>query len=167
MKRVMWVVVMVLALGSQSAWASRSVIHEAAESHEYGSKVGGMIARGIVNASTCFMDLLVDVVHETQSGPPLVGTLVGVGKGVACTSLRALSGAVDLVTFWVPGFNGFPVSDSYDNCIPVAPPAHAAMAVPPAAPAPAAPAVEREAPAPSPSPSVTVAPKAEQPRYTK
>lgn len=31
--------------------------------------------------------------------------------------LRALSGGVDLATFWVPGFNGFPVSDSYDNCL--------------------------------------------------
>jgi len=28
---------------------------------------------------------------------------------------------VDVATFWVPGFNGFPVSDSYDNCLVMAP----------------------------------------------
>ena len=100
-----------------NAWASRTPAHEAAESQEYGRKAGGMVGRGLINLSTCFVDLLVNVVNETKNGPPFVGTLVGLGKGAGCTTLRALSGATDVVTFWVPGFNGFPVSDSYDNCL--------------------------------------------------
>jgi putative exosortase-associated protein (TIGR04073 family) len=95
----------------------RTAVHDAAESQAYGRKCGGMIGRGAINVVTSFVDLLVNVVNETRNGPPVVGTLVGVGKGAGCMGLRALSGGVDLATFWVPGFNGFPVSDSYDNCL--------------------------------------------------
>lgn len=115
-KRMMWVVVGSLMLGSQPAWAARTQVHEAAESQEYGRKFGGMIGRGLLNGVTCFVDVLVNVVNETQAGPPLVGTLTGLAKGTGCGVLRLGSGVVDLVTFWVPGFNGFPVSDSYENC---------------------------------------------------
>ena len=107
-----------LMLVSQPVWAARTAVHDAAESSEYGRKAGGMFGRGLINIATCFVDLLVDTVNETKSGPPLVGTLVGIGKGAGCTTLRALSGVVDVVTFWVPNFNGIPVSESYDNCIP-------------------------------------------------
>lgn len=117
MKRGAVVVIAAALLMAQPAWAMRTGVHEAAESTHYGRKFGGMIGRGLINVATCFVDLLVNVVNETRNGPPVVGTLVGVGKGAGCTTLRALSGAVDVTTFWVPGFNGFPVSDSYDNCI--------------------------------------------------
>ena len=110
-----------LVIGSQPAWAARTKIHDAAESPRYGQKFGGMIGRGVLNAATCFVDILVNVVNETKAGPPLVGTLTGVGKGLACGTLRLGSGAVDLVTFWVPGFNGFPVADSYTDCLAPAP----------------------------------------------
>ena len=121
--------VVAFCLMAQPAWAVRTRAHEAAESPQYGRKAGGMIGRGIINLGTCFVDLLVNVVNETKSGPPVVGTLVGVAKGAGCTTLRALSGAVDVTTFWVPGFNGFPVSDSYDNCTGVTP-AQPAMTAP-------------------------------------
>lgn len=107
-----------------SVFAKRLPVHEAAESPEYGRKAKGMLGRGLLNVVTCFMDLIVDTVNETRTGPPLVGTLTGVAKGAGCTVLRAGSGVIDVVTFWVPGFNGFPVSDSYDNCVP----ANASMA---------------------------------------
>ena len=100
-----------------SAWAARTAVHDAAESAEYGRKFGGMIGRGLINVGTSFVDVLVNVVNETKAGPPFVGTLTGLAKGVGCGTLRAGSGVVDLTTFWVPGFNGFPVSDSYDDCL--------------------------------------------------
>lgn len=109
--------VALLVLGGQPAWAARTSVHEAAESQDYGRKFGGMIGRGALNAATCFVDVLVDLVNGTKSGPPLVGTLTGAAQGLGCGVLRLASGAVDLTTFWVPGFNGFPVSDSYDNCL--------------------------------------------------
>ena len=104
-------------LGSQPAWAARLAVHDAAESQQYGRKFGGMLGRGALNAVTSPVDIIVNVVNETKMGPPLIGTLTGIAKGTGCGVLRLGSGAVDLVTFWVPGFNGFPVSDSYENCL--------------------------------------------------
>lgn len=131
MKRVVGVIALTLVLGSQPAWAARTKVHEAAESQEYGRKFGGMIGRGLLNASTCFVDVLVNLVNETKAGPPLVGTLTGAAKGVGCGVLRLGSGAVDIVTFWVPGFNGFPVSDSYENCLSASGPSVATETLPP------------------------------------
>ena len=111
------VVAAVLLAGTQPAWAMRTRAHEMAESQQYGQKAGGMIGRGVINATTCFVDPLVHVVNETKAGPPFIGTLTGIASGLGCGVLRLGSGAVDVVTFWVPGFNGFPVSDSYDNCL--------------------------------------------------
>lgn len=88
-----------------------------AQSEKYGRKMGGMLGRGFINVATCFVDLLVQTVEGTKSGPPFVGTLTGLGSGLGCTALRVSSGAVDVLTFWVPGFNGFPISRSYSNCI--------------------------------------------------
>ena len=122
MKRAVWVGVLMVVLGSQPVWAARTSVHEAAESPQYGRKFGGMIGRGALDAVTCFVDPIVNIVNETKAGPPLVGTLTGVAKGLGCGVLRLGSGAVDLVTFWVPGFNGFPVSDSYENCLAVSAP---------------------------------------------
>ncbi len=118
MKRMLGIGVVVCTLVAlqQPAWAARTAVHEAAESQEYGRKFGGMIGRGLLNAATCFVDVIVNIVNETKAGPPVVGTLTGVAKGAGCGVLRLGSGALDLVTFWVPGFNGFPVSDSYEDC---------------------------------------------------
>ena len=116
MKRAVWAVVLAMTVAVQPAWAARLRVHEAAESAQYGRKLGGMIGRGALNVVTSFVDVVVNTVNETKAGPPFVGTLTGLGRGVGCGVLRLGSGAVDLVTFWVPGFNGFPVSDSYTDC---------------------------------------------------
>lgn len=118
MRRMLGVLVTAaLCLSASPAWAEHLRVHELAESPQYGQKAGGMLGRGLLNVVTSFVDVLVNIVNETKSGPPLVGTLVGVAKGVGCGVLRAASGVVDVGTFWVPGFNGFPVSDSYANCL--------------------------------------------------
>ncbi len=119
MKRAVWMVVLSLAVVSaqQPVWAARTQIHVAAESQHYGKKFAGMIGRGAINVLSSPVDIITNTVNETRTGPPLVGTLAGFGKGVGCGLLRLGSGAIDLVTFWLPGFNGIPVSDSYDNCL--------------------------------------------------
>jgi putative exosortase-associated protein (TIGR04073 family) len=104
-------------VSAQPAWAARTRVHEAAESDRYGRKAGGMIGRGALNILTSPIDVISSVVNETKAGPPFVGTMTGLGKGFGCGVLRIGSGAVDLVTFWVPGFNGFPVSDQYGDCL--------------------------------------------------
>jgi len=108
------------------------------------------------------VDLLVNTVNETRNGPPLLGTLVGVAKGAGCSSLRLLSGAVDVTTFWVPGFNGFPVSDSYDNCLAVSPAGVSQMGLPPGSPV-----GETHWEEPAAQPAKTSPAKAKPPRYTK
>ncbi len=110
-------VAMSVFLAAAPAWAARTKAHEMAESPQYGRKFFGMLGRGALNVVTCFVDPIVHTVRETKVGPPFVGTLTGLGSGVGCGVLRLGSGALDIVTSWVPGFNGFPVSDSYDNCI--------------------------------------------------
>ena len=117
MTRRIGVFVLALLLVNPSAWAMRTRMHELAESPYYKEKLGGMIGRGVINVGTFFVDLLVNTVNETKAGPPLIGTMTGLAKGVGCSVLRLGSGAVDVTTFWVPGFNGFPVSDSYENCV--------------------------------------------------
>ena len=91
-------------------------VWEMAESPSYGRKAGGMLGRGLVNIATCFVDIIVSTVEGTKSGPPFVGTITGLGKGIGCGALRVLSGALDVTTFWVPGFNGFAVCRSYADC---------------------------------------------------
>lgn len=121
MRQAVWVMIFAVAVGATPAWAARTKVHEAAESPQYGRKAGGMVGRGALNVVTCFVDPIVQVVNETKVGPPLLGTLRGVATGLGCGVLRLGSGALDLVTFWVPGFNGFAVSDSYDDCLAVSP----------------------------------------------
>lgn len=146
-------------VAAQPAWAMRTKVHEAAESQEYGRKFGGMIGRGALNVVTSPVDIIVNLVNDTKVGPPLIGTLTGIAKGTGCGVLRIGSGAIDLVTFWVPGFNGFPVSDSYDNCLTTAT-AHADTATPAGYPS-AEPTWEE------PAPTVKIPSKEEKPRYTK
>ncbi|MBI3306604.1 MAG: hypothetical protein HYZ84_02190 [Candidatus Omnitrophica bacterium] len=88
-----------------------------AKSDKYGTKFQGMLGRGLLNIATCFVDLIQHTVEGTQEGPPFVGTLTGLGSGLGCTALRVSSGALDVVTSWVPGFNGFPVAKSYSDCL--------------------------------------------------
>ncbi|MBU3758326.1 MAG: hypothetical protein FGM27_00125 [Candidatus Omnitrophica bacterium] len=97
-------------LASEDVW-------DLAESEQYGKKSAGMVGRGLINAATSPVDLVVQTVESTQEGPPFFGTLTGLSSGLGCTALRASSGIMDVATFWVPGFNGFKVSRSYSNCL--------------------------------------------------
>jgi putative exosortase-associated protein (TIGR04073 family) len=116
MKRVIGLLALGIVLGASPAWAARTRVHEMAESPAWGTKFGGMLGRGALNVVTSPVDIITNTVNESKAGPPVVGTLRGLGAGLGCGVLRLGSGAIDIVTSWVPGFNGFPVSDSYNNC---------------------------------------------------
>lgn len=116
MKKGMLMIALALILFAPRAFAAGDV-WEAAESDQYGTKAGGMLGRGLLNVATCFVDLIVQTVEKTQDGPPFVGTMTGLGSGLGCTALRVSSGALDVITFWVPGFNGIPVAKSYSDCL--------------------------------------------------
>lgn len=141
-------------------WADPT-IHDAAASPEYTRKAGGMIGRGLINVGTCPVDLLVHTVNETQRGPLVIGTVIGAVKGAGCSVLRAGSGVVDLAAFWVPGFNGFPASLSYGDCLP--PGRHTADGA-------SGDEAGMEMPAPEPVPGGAQPPsfpQSEKPRYSK
>ena len=90
---------------------------EMAQSDVYKEKLGGMLGRGFINVATSPVDIFVQTVNKTKTDAPFIGTLTGMAGGLGCTALRASSGIVDVAFFWVPGFNGFPVARSYDNCL--------------------------------------------------
>ena len=115
-KQVLLIVAALMLLAAPSVFAQESV-WDMANSPQYGKKVGGMLGRGLLNVATCFVDVIVQTVDKTQTGPPFVGTLTGLGGGIGCTALRVSSGALDVLTFWVPGFNGIPVGRDYHNCL--------------------------------------------------
>ena len=93
-------------------------IWEMAESPVYGEKAGGMLGRGILNAASSPVDIPVQTVKGAQKNKPeFIGAVGGFATGAVCTILRASSGVIDAATFWVPGFNGIPVSRSYENCL--------------------------------------------------
>jgi putative exosortase-associated protein (TIGR04073 family) len=120
MKKGVFILTFVFSLllaSSAHAAQAQETLWDMANSDQYGKKVGGQLGRGLLNFATCFVDVIVQTVQGTQDGPPFVGTLTGLGSGIACTALRASSGALDVATFWVPGFNGIPVSKSYANCL--------------------------------------------------
>jgi putative exosortase-associated protein (TIGR04073 family) len=126
---------------------------EMAQSDVYKEKAGGMLGRGFINAATSPVDIFVQTVNRTKEGPPLVGTLTGMAAGLGCTALRASSGIVDVALFWVPGFNGFPVARSYDNCLeePAAQPTPAPVVAQPVVPAAPQPLVTVSEPQPTPA----------------
>ena len=108
---------LVLVLATPSAWAARMRVHEQAESSRYGEKAVGMLGRGVLNLATGFVDVCVRTMEESKTGTPVMGTVKGLLIGAGCGLLRTGSGVVDLLTFWVPGFNGAPVSASYADCL--------------------------------------------------
>ncbi len=128
---------------------AQETVWDMAKSDRYGKKLGGMLGRGVINVATSFVDIVVQTVHGTQDGPPFIGTLTGLGGGIGCGALRLSSGALDVLTSWVPGFNGIPVSRSYSNCLEAEEEAAAGAApavAQPAAPGAATTVVSEEAP---------------------
>ncbi len=116
-KGVFALLALLMLSAATTAYAQSDDVWTMAESDQYGKKAGGMLGRGLVNVATCFVDIIVQTVNGTKEGPPFVGTMTGLGGGLGCTALRVTSGALDVLTFWVPDFNGIPVGRSYDDCL--------------------------------------------------
>lgn len=153
------VIILTLSLAFAPSGLAQESIWEMANSDHYGKKVGGMLGRGLLNLATCFVDVIVHTVEGTQEGPPFVGTMTGLGSGIGCTALRATSGALDIITFWVPGFNGFAVSRSYSNCLEFEGKTTRSYETPPATPSYQQPPASQ---APTPAATTYVAPQPEE-----
>ena len=82
------ILIMVITVGFTLPQAHADDIWQAAESQEYGKKAGGMLGRGLLNVASCFVDLIVQTVEGTKQGPPVVGTLAGLGGGAGTSKLN-------------------------------------------------------------------------------
>ncbi len=119
MKKSFALLFAILFLGTTGLAHAQDDLWARANSELYKEKAPAMLGRGLLNAASCFVDLAVQTVEGTQEGPPIAGTLSGIATGATCTVLRAASGVLDVASFWIPDFNGIPVSRSYSNCLAV------------------------------------------------
>ncbi len=107
-------------LGSASVFAQQTYnpaamlnqqIEHGADSHNYFAKAPSQLFRGLHNVAFGWSNILTDLFQ-----PPIgLGTAMAPLTGPATAITRTLSGAIDLVTFWVPGFNGFSITDGEKN----------------------------------------------------
>lgn len=116
MKKIIIITGLFCFIGSITAQAKD--VWELAESKRYQEKTVGMLGRGLLNAASSPIDMPVQaVLGAGKHKPEFVGFVGGFAMGAVCTVLRASSGVIDVATFWIPGFNGIPVSRSYENCL--------------------------------------------------
>ena len=112
------IVLILFACIAFSANAYARNMWEMAESDVWKEKAGPMLGRGLLNVITSPIDMPVQLVKGAkEKDPAIMGGIGGFATGAACTVLRAASGIVDVAFFWAPGFNGVPVSRSYENCL--------------------------------------------------
>ncbi len=115
MKKLIWLMVVLVAFAMPLAFADEtatstggglSKVSEAADSSDYLVKFPGMLVRGIVHVVASPFELLKSLFDETRDGQPVIGTLKGVGVGTMNMTSRALVGAWDIATCWLPQYNG-------------------------------------------------------------
>ena len=81
-----------------------------ASSSNYWEKAPSMFVRGLHNVAFGWVEILAQPVRHSKNAPLLFGTLTGLVMGPVMAITRTGSGLVDVLTFWVPGFNGWPLS---------------------------------------------------------
>ncbi len=81
-----------------------------ANSDSYLKKAPSMLFRGVHNVLFGWVELLAQPVRHSKNAPLVVGTATGIVMGVVMTVARTGSGLVDVLTFWIPKFKGWPLS---------------------------------------------------------
>ena len=81
-----------------------------AASDNYWEKAPSMFVRGLHNVAFGWVELIAQPIRHSKNAPLVLGTLTGIVMGIVMTVARTGSGLVDVLTFWVPGFNGWPLS---------------------------------------------------------
>jgi len=81
-----------------------------ASSDNYVKKSIGMFHRGLSNTAAGWTELFLQPYRWSKNSPVLVGQVYGLLAGVTWAVLRTTSGALDVATFWIPGFRGVPLT---------------------------------------------------------
>lgn len=80
-----------------------------AASDSYVKKSVGMLGRGISNVGSGWSELIIQPYNWSKNSVVIVGQAQGVVMGATMATLRTLSGALDVATFWVPVWRGIPM----------------------------------------------------------
>ncbi len=93
-------IVSIIVLFSSQARASEEMTADI-----YFSRAGTKILSGITNVATGWMELPKNIsLWNQKDDNVLIGTAEGLLWGIVHTASRTASGAIDLVTFWLPTF---------------------------------------------------------------
>lgn len=68
----------------------------------YGEKIGHKAASGFANLGTSWLEIPKNIINTHNQSNLAYGLVGGTIKGILNTTGRALVGAVDLITFWLP-----------------------------------------------------------------
>ena len=91
------------------AMAGDTLVRGATSDH-YLTKAPSMLFRGLHNVAFGWAELIVQPINHSKNAPLVIGTLTGLAMGPVMAVARTGSGVVDVLTFWVPGFHGWPMS---------------------------------------------------------
>ena len=69
----------------------------------YSDKVGGTLARGALNFTLGWTEMMKQPAQEVKEGHSV---LTGIARGVEHSAARTLGGLGELATFWMPKING-------------------------------------------------------------
>jgi len=75
----------------------------------YLKKAPGQLLRGTSNVAFGWMDVLTHPIRSSKNAPAGLGTIQGIIMGPIVATLRLVSGAVDVATFWIPFWHGVPM----------------------------------------------------------
>ena len=80
-----------------------------ATSEHYLVKAPSMLVRGLHNVAFGWVEILAQPIRHSKNAPLVLGTATGLIMGPVIAITRMGSGLVDVLTFWVPGFHGWPM----------------------------------------------------------
>ncbi len=80
-----------------------------ATSDNYLEKAPAMLFRGLHNVAFGWVEIISQPVRHSKNAPLGVGTATGLIMGPVMAITRTGSGLVDVLTFWIPGFHGWPL----------------------------------------------------------
>lgn len=69
----------------------------------YPEKAGNMLARGALNFTLGWTEMMKQPAQEAREGHHV---LTGLGKGISRSASRTLGGLAEIATFWMPKVNG-------------------------------------------------------------
>lgn len=112
MKKIcLWVCVLACAFSSEIAYAQDKINTAPAPSsitqdnEQEENSAMNKLERGAINVATCWMEVPDGVAKGNKEEEPVKGTILGIIGGACATALRAVTGVLDVVTFWLPPYN--------------------------------------------------------------